>query len=96
MVRNFIYTITSLGLFCNREYIYVFVLHFTDVHGVLQQGITVYNLEGSLFKWANEGKPMVDINNRVTVYVHPYNAIWGKLLEKKLQREEPSSEHQTP
>ncbi len=42
----------------------------------------VYNLEGSIFKWANEEKPLVQ--NQTTVYkVHPYNAHWGNLLEKK-------------
>ena len=42
----------------------------------------VYNLEGSIFKWANEGKPLVQ--EQTTVYkVHPYNAHWGRLLEKK-------------
>ena len=42
----------------------------------------VYNLEGSIFKWANEGRPLVQ--GKVTVHkVHPYNAHWGNLLEKK-------------
>jgi rhodanese-related sulfurtransferase len=42
----------------------------------------VYNLEGSIFKWANEGRPLVQ--GKVTVHkVHPYNAHWGRLLEKK-------------
>jgi rhodanese-related sulfurtransferase len=42
----------------------------------------VYNLEGSIFKWANEDRPLVQ--NQTTVYkVHPYDAHWGNLLEKK-------------
>ncbi len=42
----------------------------------------VYNLEGSIFKWANEGRPLVQ--DKVTVHkVHPYNAQWRKLLERK-------------
>ncbi len=42
----------------------------------------VYNLEGSIFKWANEGRPLVQ--GKVTVHkVHPYNAHWENLLEKK-------------
>ena len=42
----------------------------------------VYNLEGSIFKWANEDRPLVQ--NQTTVYkVHPYNAHWGRLLERK-------------
>jgi rhodanese-related sulfurtransferase len=42
----------------------------------------VHNLEGSIFKWANEGRPLVQ--GKTTVHkVHPYNAHWGSLLEKK-------------
>jgi len=42
----------------------------------------VYNLEGSIFKWANEGRPLVQ--GHTTVHkVHPYNARWGSLLERK-------------
>ncbi|MBT3879054.1 MAG: rhodanese-like domain-containing protein [Candidatus Scalindua sp.] len=42
----------------------------------------VYNLEGSIFKWANEGRPLVQ--GKTTVHkVHPYNAHWGSLLQRK-------------
>ncbi len=42
----------------------------------------VYNLEGSIFKWANEGRPLVQ--GKVTVReVHPYDTRWGNLLERK-------------
>ena len=42
----------------------------------------VHNLEGSIFKWANEGRPLVQ--DRTTTHkVHPYNASWGSLLEQK-------------
>ncbi len=42
----------------------------------------VYNLEGSIFKWTNEGRPLV--RKQTTVHkVHPYNTHWGKLLEEK-------------
>lgn len=42
----------------------------------------VYNLEGSLFKWANEERPIY-INNDITPLVHPYNQLWGRLLKSK-------------
>ncbi|XP_074640165.1 uncharacterized protein LOC141898237 [Tubulanus polymorphus] len=48
--------------------------------------IDFYNLEGSLFKWANESKPMVDINNKPTIYAHPFSVVWGKLLNKPLRK----------
>ncbi len=42
----------------------------------------VHNLEGSIFKWANEEKPLVQ--GQITAHkVHPYNAHWGSLLERK-------------
>ena len=40
----------------------------------------VHNLEGSLFKWANEGKPLVQGQKEIHK-VHPYNSHWGRLLE---------------
>ncbi|MFQ5964533.1 MAG: hypothetical protein ACE5KZ_09635 [Candidatus Scalinduaceae bacterium] len=42
----------------------------------------VYNLEGSIFKWANEGKPLIQGHTTVQK-VYPYNAYWGKLLKRK-------------
>jgi rhodanese-related sulfurtransferase len=48
----------------------------------------VANLEGSLFGWANEGRPL----HRGTASanptkVHPYNGKWGKLLNSELRDE---------
>ncbi|OWF41142.1 uncharacterized protein LOC110462874 isoform X1 [Mizuhopecten yessoensis] len=48
---------------------------------------TAVNLEGSLFQWANEGRPMVDSNGQPTSFAHPYNAMWGKLLNAELRKE---------
>ena len=39
----------------------------------------VQNLEGSIFEWANEHRPLVHDGERVT-RVHPYSAVWGHLL----------------
>lgn len=39
----------------------------------------VYNLEGSIFEWANEGRPLVR-QGRVVLKVHPHNRRYGKLL----------------
>ena len=39
----------------------------------------VRNLEGSIFQWANEHRPLVHENASVT-QVHPYNGFWGRLL----------------
>ena len=39
----------------------------------------VQNLEGSIFEWANEHRPLVREGKKVT-QVHPFNAWWGRLL----------------
>jgi rhodanese-related sulfurtransferase len=39
----------------------------------------VQNLEGSIFQWANEHRPLVQGDKPVTI-VHPYNTLWGRLL----------------
>ena len=43
----------------------------------------VFNLEGSLFKWANEGRP-VHRGGEPVQAVHPFDDDWGKLLEESL------------
>src|SRR4051794_29705329 len=40
----------------------------------------VHNLEGSIFQWANEHRPLVQRDQRVT-QVHPYSNFWGRLLK---------------
>jgi rhodanese-related sulfurtransferase len=37
------------------------------------------NLEGSIFQWANEHRPLVRGDKPVTT-VHPYSNLWGRLL----------------
>ncbi|MEO0539777.1 MAG: rhodanese-like domain-containing protein [Cyanobacteria bacterium P01_A01_bin.105] len=47
---------------------------------LMQAGYTeVYNLEGSLFAWANEGRPVYQGQTQVE-QVHPYDSKWGQLL----------------
>ncbi|PAP78867.1 hypothetical protein BSZ37_19095 [Rubrivirga marina] len=40
----------------------------------------VENLAGSIFRWANEGRPLVRDGHPVEE-VHPYDAVWGRLLD---------------
>ncbi|HEY9700161.1 MAG TPA: rhodanese-like domain-containing protein [Trichocoleus sp.] len=42
----------------------------------------VRNLEGSIFQWVNEGRSVERAGQPVQT-VHPYNARWGLLLQKK-------------
>lgn len=47
---------------------------FTDVH----------NLEGSIFQWANEHRPLVREHETVST-VHPYSSFWGRLLSDEVR-----------
>ncbi len=42
----------------------------------------VYNFNGSIFAWANQGLPLYQGKNQVFV-VHPYDNKWGQLLKQK-------------
>ena len=42
----------------------------------------VSNLEGSLFQWANEGRPLFRGDERV-YQAHPFDEEWGQLLDKR-------------
>ena len=45
-----------------------------------QDGLTnVMNLEGSIFAWANENRPL-EADGRAVTTVHPYNRTFGRLL----------------
>ena len=45
------------------------------------QGVTnVANLEGSLFKWANEDRPLFR-GEVLTHNIHPFNSTWSQLID---------------
>ena len=44
----------------------------------------VFNLEGSLFQWANEGRPLARGDQPAT-RVHPYDDEWGELLKESVR-----------
>lgn len=51
----------------------------------------VINLEGSIFAWANQGRPVYR-SGEVVQHVHPYNRRWGLLLKPALRAEAPPAE----
>lgn len=56
------------------------------------QGFTnVANLKGSIFRWANEGRPVYK-NGRPVAAVHPYDSTWGRLLADSLHADRPVSD----
>lgn len=53
------------------------------VHHLQEQGYEhVFNLKGSIFAWANAGFSVFRGEKQVET-VHPFNEMWGQLLEKK-------------
>jgi rhodanese-related sulfurtransferase len=42
----------------------------------------VRNLEGSIFQWANEDRPLEKRDGAATT-VHPFDRVWGSLLKKE-------------
>ena len=52
---------------------------------LMKSGVTnVFNLEGSIFQWANEGRALTGTNGPATT-VHPYSERWGALLKPALR-----------
>jgi len=45
--------------------------------------VAVYNLDGGIFEWANNGKAVVRDGRRVR-RVHPYDSHWGRFLKREL------------
>lgn len=45
--------------------------------------VIVYTLDGSIFEWVNEGRPVYR-DGRVVAEVHPFDDRWGTLLDRRL------------
>jgi rhodanese-related sulfurtransferase len=48
----------------------------------------VHNLEGSIFLWANENRPLVNAGGAAKG-THPYDGVWGRYLDKSEWRWKP-------
>jgi len=48
----------------------------------------VYNLEGSIFEWANQGRPL-ERDGLPATKVHPFDSDWGRLLRPELHATTP-------
>lgn len=62
-------------VYCSVGYRSAIVARSLAVVGVRR----VQNLDGGIFAWANEGRPVFR-NGQQVREVHPYDAIWGVLL----------------
>ncbi len=50
-------------------------------------GKAAYYLEGGIFLWANEGRPLVDAAGGKAIKVHPRSRLWGRLLDPEVRGE---------
>jgi rhodanese-related sulfurtransferase len=50
----------------------------------------VRNLEGSIFQWANEDRPVVK-DGKPAQTVHPYDGFWGTLLKEQKREKIPAA-----
>lgn len=48
----------------------------------------MYNLTGGIFKWMNDGYSVYNEDNQITDRCHPYNKVWGRLLNKQFHPSE--------
>ncbi|KAM7436519.1 hypothetical protein ABFA07_013680 [Porites harrisoni] len=55
----------------------------------IKSSMEVYNLEGAIFKWANERKDLVDPDGKDTDSIHTFDRFWGMLVDKELRRVDP-------
>ncbi len=50
--------------------------------------LEMLNLEGGLFKWTNEERSLMDCHGNSTQFTHPFNKLFGKLLNSSLHKYE--------
>eukprot|EP00055_Hartaetosiga_balthica_P000897 m.137729 g.137729 ORF g.137729 m.137729 type:complete len:160 (+) comp12235_c0_seq1:12-491(+) len=81
---------TPVVFYCSLGYRSSQLAEMTETREAQEGDVAVdshdlYNLEGSIFKWAIEGYPIVN-NNGATKFVHPYNTVFGMILPSKMRR----------
>ena len=70
-------TVPAIVVYCSVGYRSAKV-----VDQLIKKGVqNIYNLEGSIFQWFNEGRPVYRGDVQVDE-VHPFDATWGKLLQR--------------
>lgn len=75
---------TTAVLYCSVGYRSSAMLDALQAKGAT----SIYNLEGSLFEWANAGYAVIADDGR-RGKVHPYDRKWGALLRRDLWSREP-------
>ena len=55
----------------------------------IKSSLELYNLEGAIFKWANERKNLFDPDGNDTDMIHTFTRLKGMLVDKELRRLDP-------
>ncbi len=74
---------TPIIVYCSVGYRSAKVAQQLQKQGFFQ----ISNLSGGLFQWANEERPLFKDDGHPTQLVHPYDAIWGKMLKTSYHAE---------
>ena len=72
---------TPVVVYCSVGYRSAAIVEALRASGVSD----VRNLSGGIFAWANEGRPVFK-NGEPATTVHPYDQLWGVLLQDELQQ----------
>eukprot|EP01084_Bolivina_argentea_P280557 479819_1 len=68
--------ISKIYCYCSVGYRSSTMVRKLQNHGIKN----IYNVEGSIFKWINEGNKLVDKDGKPTPKVHAHSKIWSLLL----------------
>jgi rhodanese-related sulfurtransferase len=57
----------------------------SQLNGMLKTNgaVAAYNLNGGVFRWHNEQRPLMNENQQKTAFIHPYNFYWGRLIDNR-------------
>jgi len=58
--------------------------HRLEKHFLALGAKSIHNLEGGIFRWHNERRPLMRDDDR-TDEIHPYNRAWGRYIARKEQ-----------
>jgi len=73
LVENGVESDTNIVCYCSVGYRSSILANKINALGACNAS----NLEGSMFKWANEGRSIIDFDGNTTHFVHPYNWFFG-------------------
>ncbi len=72
----------TLVFYCSVGWRSTILAERLQVTALESGAIGVRNMEGGLFGWHNDKRPLVNAYG-ATVDIHPYNDYWGRLIENK-------------